>query len=307
MKIISFIILLLIYSLTSHACRFVDNESPQILVFPPKFDSKDPEHDYVFQLLQLILKKSNEKFGECKAHLFNHRITLKRMELYLEKNEFIDVVALTVSNTRDNIFLPIPIPISKGLMGYRLFMIRDGDSNIFSKINSLTDLRNLTAGQGIGWADVRILEHNKLPVITGGSIKSLIDMLTFNRFDYFPRGTLQVMIELENYEKKQVQLEKHLVLTYPSMTAFYVSKGNKNLAKRLEYGLKKAFYDGSFELFFNSHPSSIKALELLNLKNRLVLKICNPMLPEWVPINEKEYWLEPWPKGFQKEICFPEK
>ncbi|MDT0602525.1 hypothetical protein [Thalassotalea castellviae] len=291
------------FSFNARACNLVEAENKYILMFPPKFDSLSPKHDYIFQLLQLILKKSKPKYGLCEVQLLDQRLPLKRMEKYLKNKHLIDVVALTVNKQRDKKFLPITIPISKGLMGYRLFMIRKGDTEKFANISDLSGLSTFLAGQGIGWADVEILEHNKLPVVTGGSVKTLIDMLAYNRFDYFPRGALQMMAELNNYKDKAVQLETTLALAYPSMTALYVHKSNKHLAERLEFGLKKAIEDGSFDKFFYSHPSSVKALEFINFEQRQIIQICNPILPTWVPIEKKQYWLHPWPDNIRKNKC----
>ena len=107
-------------------------------------------------------------------------------------------------------------------------------TKLLSRVENLKDLQKFTAGQGIGWADVDILKHNELPVITTGSIKTLIDMLAYGRFDYFPRGALQIITEITAYKDKAVEVEPTLLLRYPSMTALYVNQSNDSLAERLE-------------------------------------------------------------------------
>ncbi|NQZ90055.1 MAG: hypothetical protein HRT54_21025 [Colwellia sp.] len=297
--------IIFICALKTHACEQLSENDIPVLLFPPKFDSKSPEQDYVFQLIQLILKKSNKKFGPCEVRLFDQKLPLKRLELYLQKNHFLHAAALTVSNERDERFLAIPIPISKGLTGYRVLMIHKEQKNKFSKVNNIKDLSNYVAGQGIGWADVGILEYNNLPVLTSGSIITLIDMLAHGRFDYFPRSALQNTTEKKAYQDKSIKAEPTLILSYPSMTALYVNSNNISLAQRLEYGLKQALDDGSFNDFFYSHPYSVQALLILNLKNRKILTICNPLLPSWVPLEKSEYWLEPWPEEILSANCKP--
>lgn len=297
------VILLTIFPLQSTACEVISAHDSPVLIFPPKFDSTTPEKDYVFQLIQLVLKKSSDKFGPCEAILLNKKLPLKRLELYLEKNKQLHVASLTVSRERDQRFRVIPIPISKGLMGYRLLMIPKGKQSKFSNVNSVSDLSKYVAGQGTGWADVNILKHNGLPVLTTGSIKTLIDMLVYERFDYFPRGALQITTEIQAYQDKAIEVDSSLLLTYPSMTALYVNSLNAPLAQRLEYGLRQAFNDGSFDTFFNSHPSSVQALKNLNLQTRKIIHICNPILPSWVPLDKNEYWLEPWPEKILNRKC----
>jgi len=295
--------LTLALTLPSQACQPQAGSDIPILVFPPKYDSAQPEQDYVFQLIQLILTKSSDKFGPCEARLLDHKLPLKRIVSNLQNNQLIDTASLTVSHERDKKLLPISIPIAKGLIGYRLLMIHNDDVAKFSQVKSLADLGKHLAGQGVGWADVEILEKNRLPVLTTGSIKTLIDMLVHHRFDYFPRGALQITTEIQTYRDKPVMVEPSIVLRYPSMTALYVNGNNLALAQRLEYGLKKAFEHGSFDKFFNAHPSSVQALSNLDLANRIVLKMCNPILPAWVPIEKSEYWIEPWSEKLLAQAC----
>lgn len=297
-------LLLLYFGLVSKgvACDIDENGTP-VLVFPPKFDSKTPENDYVFQLIQLILKKSEGRFGPCQAKLLEYKLSVKRMEYYLEKQKDIHVIALTVNTQRDKRFLPVPIPIKKGLMGYRLLIIRKGEEERFAGVKNLRDLSRMIAGQGVGWSDAEILGHNNLNVLTAGNVGTLMDMLIHSRFDYFPRGALQISTELETHQNKPVVMEQGLLLRYPNMTALYVNAHNLPLAERLRYGLKTAFQDGSFEQFFNSHPSSIAAMQNINLDKRKVLNICNPILPGWVPVNNGKFWLEPWPDKYQEDAC----
>ncbi|MGL1959337.1 MAG: hypothetical protein OCD00_18770 [Colwellia sp.] len=293
----------LFFIVQTYACEQLPGNDIPVLVFPKTLDSQQPEKGYYFQLIQLILKKSSLKFGPCEARLLDHKYPLKRLVYYLRKNHLIDAAAFTVTQERNKNLLPIRIPISKGLIGYRLLMIHKEDIEKFSKINNLAELRNYTAGQGVGWADVKILESNNLPVVTTGSTKTLITMLGYKRFNYFPRGALQITTEIEANQDKPVTIEPSLVITYPSMIAFYVNSTNTKLAQRLEHGLKLAFADGSFHDFFNNHPSSIKALSNLNLKQRKNFKICNPILPAWVPLDKAEYWLEPWSEKIVNNEC----
>ncbi|MGL1959338.1 MAG: hypothetical protein OCD00_18775 [Colwellia sp.] len=295
--------LLFFFVAQAYACEQISKSDIPVLVFPPKSDSKAPEKDYIFQLIQLVLKKSANKFGPCEAKLLDHKLPLKRTEMYLQKDHLLHAAAFTVTEARNKIFLPVKVPISKGLMGYRLLMIHKKNIDMYTKVNSLSDLANFMAGQGIGWADVKILESNNLPVLTTGSIKTLIDMLTYSRFDYFPRGALQITTEITAYQNKPVTIEPRLLLRYPSMTALYVNSNNADLVQRLEYGLKEAFKDGSFDEFFYNHPSSIKALLNLELNKRKILDMCNPILPDWVPINKAEYWLEPWSERILQNNC----
>lgn len=273
------------------------------LYFPPKLSSINTEQDYVYQLLQLALANSESRYGKCSLHLLDNKLPLKRIEHMLGFDRGIDIGAFTVTEDREQRFLPIRIPISKGLRGYRVSFIKKGDQTRFDGVNQVRDLKNFTAGQGDGWADSKIFKYNNLPVVEAGSINTIIDMLSYQRFDYFPRGALESVFELDEFKNKPVELESNLLLIYPSLTVFYVNKDNKLLRDRLEFGLNTAIDNGQFEQFFNSHPISVEALTLLNLDKRKKLFLCNPYLPKWVPLMQDKYWLQPWPEHVHKDQC----
>ncbi len=285
------------------ACQITKGASVPILVFPPKYKAKRPAEDYIFRLIQLALKASEDKYGPCEARLLGYDLPLKRMELYLEKNLNIDVVSLTVKEKRDKRFRAVRIPIAKGMVGLRVFLIRRGEQHRFSSISNLSELKTMVAGQGKGWVDEAILQYNGIEVLASGNVTTLQDMLVAGRFDYYPRGALQLIPEMKIYENMPIDVEQKLILSYPSMTAFYVNKYRPELAERLEYGLRKVIRNGSFDDLFYSHPTTVKALENLNIDKRTVIKLCNPKMPEWMPVDVDEYWLHPWPKDMCKGLA----
>lgn len=63
-------------------------------------------------------------------------------------------------------YQPIRIPIYKGLLGYRIFLIRKEDQPKCSKVRTLADLKGLVAGQGQYWSDTEILRKAGLTVAT---------------------------------------------------------------------------------------------------------------------------------------------
>lgn len=141
------------------ACQQQAGQLTPTISFPAKSGSELPKEDYIFQLLQLVLDKSASKYGPCHAELTNFKAPIKRMMNYLELGQEVDVIALTVSEERDAKFLPVKIPIAKGLVGYRLLMINIAKVADFRAINSLPQLKKFVAGQGAEWPDVEILKH----------------------------------------------------------------------------------------------------------------------------------------------------
>jgi hypothetical protein len=189
--------------------------------------------------------------------------------------------------------IPVPFPIDKGLLGYRVALIDRRSQDRLSHVHSIEELRQLRFGQGSDWIDVRIYERERIPIETTADYESLIVMLLYGRFDLFPRGLYEIAPELAAYGERYPNLavEKHLLLHYPFCRAFYVSRSTPRLAARLTAGLKRMVADGSFDAFFTGHFG--KLLSDLDLRQRVVVELENPFLPAWVPLERKELWFDP--------------
>ena len=284
------------------ACVQTPDSTTPTLKLPHKFKENLKEQGYIYQVLKLALDKSAAVYGPCEIDLIMNQTPIRRLEFFLEEGEKIHINSFTVSEDRNDRFRVIPIPLTKGLVGNRFFLIRKGDTKRFRNIRSPEDLRQFTAGQGLSWTDTYILKANQLPVRTTKNVDSLINMLTHNRFDYLPRGAHEVRAELAIYQDKAIELEPNLVLSYPLMTAFYVNRKNSALAQRIAYGLNQAIDDGSFDALFYSHPTMRYAIEDKQLGSRNVIYLCNPFVPVWVPVKEDKYWYRPWPESIKNDI-----
>lgn len=189
--------------------------------------------------------------------------------------------------------LPIRIPLYKGLLGHRIFLIRADGQAQFDRITSLDELKKIPIGQGRGWADSDILKLNGFTVYTPTKFDSLMHMLDGGRFDAFPRGVFEPFKEVTNYSHLKLAVEKRFMLVYKMPFYLFVSPQNKKLATDLESGLKKAIADGSFEKLFLSNPNVQEAIKSANMKNRTIFYLDNPKLPPETPVDTKEYWVDP--------------
>jgi ABC-type amino acid transport substrate-binding protein len=189
--------------------------------------------------------------------------------------------------------IPVPFPIDKGLLGYRISLVDKHGQDRFSRVNNIEDLRQLRVGQGSGWSDVRIYEHQGIPIETTPDYESLVLMLLHGRFDLFPRGLWEIAPELAAYGRRYPDLvvEQHLLLHYPFFETFYVSRSAPRLASRITAGLERMLADGCFDALFAKQFGKI--LADLHLRQRVVIELPNPSLPAWVPIKRKELWFDP--------------
>jgi len=233
--------------------------------------------DYFLALLKLGMEKSGEKFSikPIAVSSFGER----RAELLLIRNRF-NLHWLNTNIQREKNLLPIPIPLFKGLIGWRLLLIKKEDQKKFSAINSIEQLRQVKAGQGHDWPDVNIIKFNGLPIVTSANWAGLFKMLQVGRIDYYPRSLIEIWREQKTFEALDLGIEDHLVLRYPAAYYFFTNKQNIALATALTKGLERARTDGSFDQLFMQHFGDY--IQKATLNERIVIYMQNPNL---APIN----------------------
>lgn len=186
----------------------------------------------------------------------------------------------------------IRIPAIKGLLGHRVFIIRPEDQYKFDRVQTLSDLKALKAGQGIDWGDTAILREAGLPVVTANRYENLFYMADGGRFDYFPRAVHEPWAELNNNASLDLTVEKNLLLVYPLTMNYYVAPDNQALHDIIYKGLELAMQNGAYDEFFFNHPMVRDALEKSNVGQRRVIRIDNPFLPAGTPLDRPEFWLD---------------
>ncbi len=246
---------------------------------------------YFIDLLTLALKKSSERFGPFKMQQHPQSIGQSRAFLHLKDRRYLDVVWSMTSRERETIARPIRIPLMKGMMGYRVLIVHRQKQQGFGAICRLDQLKKFIAVQGDDWPDTQILRRNGLRVADSNNYLMLMSHIDSGRFDYFPRTALEAWKELETVEHDNLTVDQHLLIRYPAAIYFFVHQNNRQLAERIEYGLRQAMNDGSFDELFINHPSHINAFKSLNIQKRRVLELDNPLLPEDTPLHKKKYWM----------------
>jgi hypothetical protein len=204
----------------------------------------------------------------------------------------IDLMWTATDQGLENQMQPIRIPLLKGLLGHRIFLIHKGDQAKFEQVKTFEDLKKIKLGQGTMWADTKILEANHLNVVKANKYHSLLYMVDGGRFDAFPRGVQEPWSEVNSIPGLELGVEKRIMLVYKMPFYFFVSKNNTKLARDLELGLNRAIADGSFDELFFKDPSVRNAVEQGDLKNRLVFHLDNPSLPKETPVDRRELWLD---------------
>jgi hypothetical protein len=220
----------------------------------------------------------------------------ERMVSLLLDNK-LDVVWYATTKDLEERLQPIRICIFRGLLGYRVLMIKAGTQHKFDGIKTLEDLKRVSLGQGRFWADTNVLSANNLNVVKVLKYEGLFYMLDGGRFDAFPRGAHEPWSEMQRYPKLALDVEKNLLLSYTNPFYFFVDKSNTQLAKDIERGLRIAMEDGSFNEYFMNDPTVKDVIAKANLKNRTLIHLENPGLPEKTPVDDKSLWLDPYTLG----------
>jgi len=264
--------------------------APVIVRYNVASQDIDSKQSYYLAVLKLALHKSQPEFGPFQLEpVFVETLQGRRIKLVADE-QLIDVMWTMTSRQREQELRAIYIPIMKGLMGYRIALIRRGDQKRFDRVSTLAELQALIWGQGRDWPDSDILESQGFTVMRGNS-SSLIDMLSRGRFDAFARALHEPWDEVKGRE--DIAVESSLFIKYSAPIYFFVNNQNKQLELRIKHGLELAIEDGSFDKLFDSHPTTAEVLQRANLKNRKVFQIDNPNLSPRSRelLNNKALWL----------------
>jgi hypothetical protein len=256
------------------------------ITYPRALVEGDVRNVYPVALLSLALNKTGVRYNLKPSD----RILLQGKALrQLRENRSVNVVWSMTEQQRELDLLPIRIPINKGLIGWRVFLIHRDKQNAFASINSLSALQRYIPVQGEDWPDTKILQSNGFDVETATDYMTTFDLLGRFQADFYPRSVVEVLGELEmDSIDPDIVLEQSLAIHYPSAMYFFVNKTNPTLATLIEAGLRKAMADGSVDQLFDLHYGPI--LEQLNIKQRQIFELDNPLMTEQTPIDNSDLW-----------------
>ena len=259
------------------------------ITYPRPLDETDERTQYPVALLKLALDKTGVNY-ELKP---SDRILLTGKAMrQLRENREVNIVWSMTDSQREKELTPIRIPIAKGLIGLRVFAVSTDKKSKFDNILSLNDMRRLVPIQGEEWPDTKILQANGFNVFTVPDYREAYAMIIQGKGDFFPRSVMEINAELQAQgSSKGLHLEENFALYYPTAMYYFVSASNKIFANLIETGLKRAIDDGSFEALFQSTYSPI--LASLDIDERKIFTLENPLLPIETPLNNEKLWYKP--------------
>lgn len=273
----------------AHAASADNAVKPVRVVYPdiqhPFYAERDK---YFHALLKLALESSGEPYQMVPLELPEYS---ENRSMHFITSEQYDVHWLNTTLDREARLLPVRIPLYKGAIGWRVFLIKPELQDAFAKVKTVDDLRKFIAVQGHDWADLAILRANNLPVEPSANWEGMFKMLHLGRVQYFSRSIVEILAESQLPIAQELAIEESLILKYPAAYYFFVKLDNVRLARVLEKGLNVAVKDGTFDALFTRFFGD--AIRQLKIGERNIISISNPMLENQMPLKRHELWFSP--------------
>ena len=255
-------------------------------VYPPPEAAGDERHLYYWQVLDAALAANRDKYGDHSARPFESPMTFQRGVAEVESgNGRVNIISRATNLDLEKRLRPIRIPVDKGLLGFRLFLVMPETQARLERVKTLDELRQFTIGQSASWTDVRILQAAGFKLVLADAYTPLFSMLGGRRFDLFARGAIEIESEWRaNHDAVPgMQIEKRFALYYPMPRYFFVPRTaeGERMAERIEDGLRRLRASGEFERRYQAWKKLV--LGDLHLPGRTVFRLPNPELSPEAP------------------------
>lgn len=262
------------------------------VVYPSPESPRDLRFADMVALLQAALERTVASHGPFEMQPSLQFMTQPRQVLELERGQTLRVQWSATTVEKEQRLLPVRFPTRRGLLGFRLALIRRERQAEFRKVRTVEDLRRFSIGQGSTWVDADILRAQGLRVV-GGHYEGLFTMLQGARFDLFPRGVNEIFTELSarTLDMPELAIEDSFALHYPMPYYYFFNRADAKLAARVEQGLHALVRDGSFERHFWRHHGA--AVRQARLQERRLIRLQNPLLPPETPLKHASLWFDP--------------
>ena len=268
----------------------------------------EDHNDFKYRLLELVLKRSGRPFA------------LGLSEVVVAQDEAVAALEQDVASSSRNPFalsvgvygagvdvnrrlLPVPIPVTGGILGLRSGWTHRSQMARLATIRTRKDLGDIVLLQGLGWSDVDIFDAAGLRTFTARS-EDLFRLVDHQRVQLFPRGIAELEREaqLMASSTSDTSLDPHLLLAYPFAGFFYVSPDNQPLADAIQTGFERAIADGSYQRLVEELIFTPWLRRTLELKNRRVIVLANPVAADVLSAVDSRHWIVPWPELLNEEI-----
>lgn len=259
-----------------------------VVTYPRPESDSDSRASYPVALLAACAAKSKNGFV-IKPSEFHAQQGRNIRQLALGNG--LDVLWAVTTEEREQQLLPIRIPIDRGLIGWRLLLIRNDEADLFRAVSTREQLAKLRAGQGHDWPDLDVLRANHFTLSSSTTYEGLFHMLSRGHIQYFPRSVSEIWAEADKHREQGIGVEKTLAIHYPEALYFFVNKSNAALASALTSCLNAMTQDGSLQTLLLTFYGD--SLQKAQFDRRTIIKLNNPLLPTNTPAPQSNYWFYP--------------
>lgn len=270
---------------------------PMAYIYHQPESPHDVRYNYHWEVLRAALDRTSQEYGDYTLTASKLFMNERRQVLELEKEEQLTIMARATTKDLENRLFPVRIPVDRGLLGYRVFLIQKAKQPLFDSVKTIDDLRSYSVGQDQVWGDVAVWNANGFHVSPGGKYENLFRMTAEGRFDFFSRGITEIIEEYEVYKEAlpNLHIEERIIVYYPWPMYFYFapSPQGKKLAERVEKGLELLIKEKEVlnSIFYRYYREPIQRLKL---NTRTLIRLENPILSKETPLDKKEYWYDPF-------------
>lgn len=257
---------------------------PMTFIYPGTDKPTDLRETYYWTLLRAALDVTRERFGD-------YSLSPTSQALAGTTPANVLVMAGSPENARNAI--QIPLPIDKGISGFRLFFVMASNQAAMAQVTDIDELRQFAFGQQGSWADTPILERNGFRVVRFDGLDALFRGLGTHRFELFPRGLNEIRDEwlARKADMPDLTIERKLLLHYPFARHFTVPRTpeGEQMAARIREGLMTLAASGEFERRYQMFKRAV--LNDIPLAGRRVFRLANPGLsPQSPPQSDRTWW-----------------
>lgn len=141
----------------------------------------DQRYDYHWRVLRAALEVTRAEYGDYRlepGEPMSEKLQVVEMQ---RPQGGLNTLVLDATLALEEVLQSVKIPIDKGLLGFRVFLIQAEDQPRFAGVQSLEQLRQFRFGQQREWSDVAVYQAAGLPVVSGSSYEGLFHMLMLRR------------------------------------------------------------------------------------------------------------------------------
>jgi hypothetical protein len=237
--------------------------------------------DYELALLDACLQATQVEDEFCSLLVDNQDYPEPEVEGSIFETAC-DVIVTVAGNVKFNNKPKIVInqALTKGLLGYRLLIVRNESLPMFRSLRNNKDLQALSVGVPATWADAELFRKNHFNVVERGTLEDIFARLGNKEFDFIALGANEVEAVFKQYAQalNGLSIESSMMIYYPFPLVFYVNPNNLALASRLETGLLTLMQNGQYEKLFLHYHGNV--VERLSLKERQLFGLHNALLPQ---------------------------